>query len=549
MKVNHKLWTYGTELELSDLDQTRGLPKGFGWDRRDVTMVNSNGIAVDPKGISWTKGGEINTPPTKSIVSQVDAIETVLDFFGGEATVNYRSNLHMHIRVPGLIDDLEACKKIQRYIYPTKGFLDVIEPIPVPVESDFKTHAEFVGAMRRYNRRRCSHHTVLTDKRFRLQQEATNMDEFFRAEVPLKKDGTPQWHLAPRCAINMRQLMETDTIEFRHFPGTLDPAEFKSCLTWCRDFLYAALTDGPDPITLFKEGNYTFPTFGKYQHWQELCYRNTVHDGTLKRDVIESNIKKIVSGEWSKKSPPPTDPSVKATKTVDDVLEVHGGFPPSEGIVPANDRKYPEDAKKVIFVRGTSGSGKSTLVYNLVLNQAYGFKKIFFKGKRRKGGNQPHGYYSDVLNLFVVGSYETACGGCDAIESVDDVFDRARRSLKKGRNVLMEGLILSGISSKLAAFAKTNPMDVYLLNTNVQDCLNRVKLRREQRGEVRELDPNNTVQKFKAAVSSTRALSKVAVRTRVIPNDKAYRLIVKSLGFEKPVKFNPDIFSSQKEST
>lgn len=237
---NTKLWTYGAELELGDLDQRKGLPKGFGWDRRDVTMVNSNGIAVDPKGKSYSFGGEINTPPTGSIKSQVAAIEEVLDFHD-DAVVNYRSNLHLHIRVPGLKDDLEACKKIQRYIYPTKGFFDLIEPIPRPKETDFTSKEEFVGAMRRFNRRRVSHHTVLTDKRFRLQQEATTMEEFFRAEVPLKKDGTPQWHLAPRCAINMRQLMETDTIEFRHFPGTLDLDLYKSCLTWCRDFLYAAV--------------------------------------------------------------------------------------------------------------------------------------------------------------------------------------------------------------------------------------------------------------------------------------------------------------------
>lgn len=542
--ANTKVWTYGAELELGDLDQRKGLPKGFGWDRRDVTMVNSNGIAVDPKGKSYPYGGEINTPPTGSIKSQVAAIEEVLAFHD-DAVVNYRSNLHLHIRVPGLKDDLDACKKIQRYIYPTKGFFDLIEPIPRPKEADFQSKEEFVGAMRRFNRRRVSHHTVLTDKRFRLQQEATSMEEFFQAEVPLKKDGTPQWHLAPRCAINMRQLMETDTIEFRHFPGTLDLDLYRNCLTWCRDFLYAALTDGPSPTELFNSGRYVFPKFKKYHHWQELCYRNTVHDGSLKREVIEANIKKILSGKWSKESPPPSDPSKKATKTVDDVVEAAGGFPPVEGIVRSNDREYPEDTPKVFFVRGTSGSGKSTLVYNLTLNPAYEFKPVFMKGRPRRGGNQPHGYYSPVLNLFVVGSYETACGGCDAIDSVDEVFERARIALKKGRNVLMEGLILSGLSSKLATFADTNPVHIFLLNTNIQDCLERVRLRREARGESRELDPNNTLSKFKAALSSTRSLSKLAVTTDVLKNDVSYKKIVRMLG-ASVVPFNPNIFSEIK---
>lgn len=549
MKIDRKLWTYGSELELGDLDQLKGLPsKQFGWDKRDVTMVNSNGIAVDPKGISWTKGGEINLPPTGTIRLQVEAFQEVLDFHP-DSTINYRSNLHLHIRVPGLKDNLELCKKVQRYVYANRDFLQQLEPIPKPLVSSYPDAVEFAGALRRYNRRRTSHHTVLTDKRYVLQQAATNMKEFYAAEAPAKKDGTPLFHLAPRCAVNMRQFQETDTIEFRHFPGTLDSDKFQSSLLWCRDFLWAALTDGPTPQELLAAKDYDIPKFKKYIHWMEMLYRNTVHDGSIPRAQIEENIKKIVSGKWSKENLP-IDPSVKPRKGVTLRQSAVDRGTPIVGELELSKVEYPEGTSTVNLIRGTSGSGKTTLMYNLILNKSYGFTPVFRKpkeGEAPKAGSRaapPIGYRSKKLNAFIVGNYSTACGGCDGVTTVDEVVHRAKSALSRGYHVLMEGLLISGLHSKLTPMAKNNPMHIYLLSTTVQDCLDRVVVRRAQRGEKRELDPKNTIDKFMATMSSTKSMSTFAKRVKVVTNEVAYVKILRTLGIKDPIDFDPNIYAS-----
>ena len=43
------LWTYGSELELADLDTRKILPEGNKWDYKDGSIANSNGLANDPK--------------------------------------------------------------------------------------------------------------------------------------------------------------------------------------------------------------------------------------------------------------------------------------------------------------------------------------------------------------------------------------------------------------------------------------------------------------------------------------------------------------------
>lgn len=294
--LNPKHWTFGAELEWSDYDRRPPLPKGFKFDERDVTMVNSNGIAVDPKGRSYHLGGEINTPPTVSISSQRQAFEEALHHCSG-VVVNYRSNLHCHVRIPGLIDDLTACKRIQNFLSENLGYLDTVEPIPKPQRDSYSSSDAFEGAMRRYRRRKVSHHKSLTERQYTLQSKARSIGELFAVEAPKNaKTGSPMFHLAPRCAVNLRQLLETDTIEFRHFPGTLSPERFEDCLRWCRDFLINIFEPSPiAAVELFQTGRYELPKFRRYVHWMEVGFSMTVLNGTNTREEVERNIQRILS--------------------------------------------------------------------------------------------------------------------------------------------------------------------------------------------------------------------------------------------------------------
>jgi hypothetical protein len=296
--MNTSNWTFGVEHEWGDIDTRKPLPKGFGWDKRDITIVNSNGIANDPSGKLYPFGREINTPPTDSIHGQLDCLAKLKHLFP-EAVVNYRSNLHCHIRVPGLKDDLKMLKQIQAYIhFNMKRVLEYIEPIPRPLRVEWKSSAEYEGALRRWRRRRVSHHTLLTPKRIDFQQQAKTLKSFFEREVPQSKTGKPLWHCQPRVCVNLRQLMETDTIEFRHFPGTLRLTELTTCLQWCDNFLAFAiqglniekLLDGYSPEA--------FPKFPLYNHEQERRYRATVHDGTVSKEQIAKNIQLILEGKF-----------------------------------------------------------------------------------------------------------------------------------------------------------------------------------------------------------------------------------------------------------
>lgn len=314
-------WTYGAEHEWADWPLSTQLPEGYGRDVKDYTIVNSNGIANDPRGETCDIGGEINTPPTDSIVGQVECLNSLRRLLP-MATVNYRSNLHIHIRVPGLQEDLPALKQLQRYIHDNmRQALDIIQPLPKPVLGQVPPTPEpgaihrrdmtdaygpeyfldeewYEGAVRRWKRRRVSHQTLLTPERVAGQLEADTIDEFFKREVPrAKKDGRPLWHCQPRVCVNVRQLLETDTIEFRHFAGTMDPNIMHSCLTWCRDFLHAALNDIPIDQVLELYKTSMFPHWPEYNHGLEIGYRATCHDHSIKHAQIVRNVERIKRGQ------------------------------------------------------------------------------------------------------------------------------------------------------------------------------------------------------------------------------------------------------------
>jgi len=299
-----KGWTYGAEHEWADHNITTELPKGYARDTHDITMVNSNGIANDPSGKLWKMGGEINTPPTDSIQGQIDCLQQLKELLP-TATVNYRSNLHLHIRVPGLKDDLVLLKRFQAHIHRwMPEVLPVIEPIPFPNEENAKRDGdprireEYVGARRRYRRRKVSHQTLLTPKRLGHQLEADTVEEFFAREVPWSgKLGKPQWQCQPRLCVNLRQMRETDTIEFRHFPGTMNADKLEAAFTWVHMYAHAALRNEPIDETFLKQLRgviYWLPKFKPYVHWQEERYRMTCHDGSLTKKQIAINIAKIL---------------------------------------------------------------------------------------------------------------------------------------------------------------------------------------------------------------------------------------------------------------
>lgn len=151
----------------------------------------------------------------------------------------------------------------------------------------------------------------------------------------------------------------------------------------------------------------------------------------------------------------------------------------------------------IINVRGTHGSGKSTLMTQLL--QRYAGKPE----QDPEGGKKPLGYSMAVSwlskPLFIVGPYETACGGCDAIQPYALIWPRVERYAAQG-HVLFEGALVSSSYGNIGRDSeKYGTRFVFaFLHPPLEVCLQRIEQRRRQRGNNKPLDPKNTWTKHRA---------------------------------------------------
>lgn len=168
----------------------------------------------------------------------------------------------------------------------------------------------------------------------------------------------------------------------------------------------------------------------------------------------------------------------------------------------------------VVNLRGTGGSGKSTVVRR-VMGRYLSRMPLTEPGRR-----QPVGYVleaPDAVPLYVVGHYETACGGCDTIKTVDRVYEMVSAVLRDGgHDVLYEGIMVQddvrraveldqrlkreyGCNGDQCAVCQDDQegchkpgLHVILLSTPIEECLAAIRARRLERGDERPLSEKNT---------------------------------------------------------
>lgn len=285
-----RTWTYGVEHELADWDTRKGW-EGYGRDP-EPNICNSNGIAADPRLISYPFGAEINTPPSDSPEEQGELFAQFQQMHT-DAKANWRCGLHVHIRAPGLAQSLPHLKHLATYVNSNTDVYGLVDPLPRENVVQHGDHSK--AARRRYNWMRMSHFTKIPDYRVEAQNRATSLKEFFELEVPRSKQGKPLWHAQPRAAVNLRQLLQTETIEFRHFPQTDHPSEVITAVEWCRDYLLAAFDTYP-AVKLFQARYATakFPELETiYTHWQEQRWLATTVT-KQSRTIVEANIRRFL---------------------------------------------------------------------------------------------------------------------------------------------------------------------------------------------------------------------------------------------------------------
>jgi cytidylate kinase len=153
----------------------------------------------------------------------------------------------------------------------------------------------------------------------------------------------------------------------------------------------------------------------------------------------------------------------------------------------------------VINVRGTSGSGKTFLIRSVM--EEFGIRSRML----RKDTKKIAGY---VLNkdIYILGSYETECGGADSIKTLDEVDSRVRKASEKYNTVLFEGMLVSDVYGRYEALSKSLPPRALfvwgILDTPLDVCIERVVERRMRKGvNLKEFDPKkHTIPRFDKVV-------------------------------------------------
>lgn len=224
-------FSFGLELEAIDFDRREViLPEGCWWSRKEITLINSNGVAIDPTGKTGNfMGGEINTPAVYSLDECIklgeDCFRAIRDAGGG---VNYRCNTQVHIGFNFGEEkaNLMALKAIQKESYENwKYYL-----MNTMGEGQFKRKKEYGFAF-------WSHYTerpLRAHKHLAMMRAQTLHD--YREASFLSKTGRRAFQTFQRQYINTHAWFKYGTVEFRNFWATLDTELLKNCVLWSLNF-------------------------------------------------------------------------------------------------------------------------------------------------------------------------------------------------------------------------------------------------------------------------------------------------------------------------
>ena len=153
-------------------------------------------------------------------------------------------------------------------------------------------------------------------------------------------------------------------------------------------------------------------------------------------------------------------------------------------------------------------------------------------------------------HLFVAGHYETACGGADTINWAKTkpgtpepgvtgwgfVNRLVKQHAEDGCDVLYEGLMV-GYDKRFITDFKEDGHEVAVigLTTSIDTCIERIKKRREARGDFSKFYPYNTRQRIPAYDRCMEKLEAMGVRVHRCSIEDGFRLCCKWLGIPSEV--------------
>jgi hypothetical protein len=188
----------------------------------------------------------------------------------------------------------------------------------------------------------------------------------------------------------------------------------------------------------------------------------------------------------------------------------------------------------IVNIRGTSGCGKSHLVRR-VMDSYEHREQHFIEGRMRPIGYEcfDHPRRNARAPLWVIGHYETPCGGCDTISkgTLDYVYETVRHKHEQGFHLMYEGLVVTSDTRRCGALHTDGlPVLVVAIDESIETCVASVEARRRERGDDRPLNPRNTISKYWATVSGmTRLQDEWDVDARWLEREDAFKAIMEVL--------------------
>ena len=276
--IDKNTFTYGYEIEWGDTPRSTSIPESLGsWEYCECDIVNLiepyRGLAVDPLGLNPPVGGEINTKPTKTWEQQVERIIQIRDLFD-HPTASIVNHGHLHVRVPGLKDDIDALKALTAYTVENQetaisrvyGFVETPEMLGDKV----KTYLKWDGGR-----------PMPIWMGENIINMAEDFDDFIRIQC-CGKDGVSRGRPF-RYAINTYCMKHTDTIEFRLFRSSTDERHIHDSFKFAENFIDAALNNGPSVDDILADYDYQFPPF-IYDREMTEAWKSTKHssDSSMK---------------------------------------------------------------------------------------------------------------------------------------------------------------------------------------------------------------------------------------------------------------------------
>jgi hypothetical protein len=295
-KYPSSTWSYGAELEVGDVDVREPLPPILGtWARTETDVVNihgeQRGVACDPLGESPPWGGEVNMTPAPGPKEAGDRMRAIISELisrpGNRPSFTAMNASHVHVRVPGLRDDIVALKRLQDYV--VKNQDAVLE----------RMFGEYVPPP--WARSRAKSHTIPLDGKRKMQpwmndniqRMAETVEQFFVLQR-MGKDGRTPYRIFRYC-VNTYNLALIDTVEFRWFRPSLSPAEWLDMFLFCEAFLLEALSDDPRPVGVYLH-RFSFPPNPPHnielmEGWERTRY---TQDRFKSADVVRRKLSSVV---------------------------------------------------------------------------------------------------------------------------------------------------------------------------------------------------------------------------------------------------------------